>query len=149
MDGSYLIVVCLLIWFCLLLSPAESVEEQVTSTPSCTQSPVPISSQPTPRSDLFPSPPIEDCSATSQSRPTTPPPEPEQPIPSLSKEEEGEPQANSELKHRTAKKDLLEIDRFTICGNRIDWAAMAHVALNHSGKTSAEDTSAWLPANCS
>ncbi|XP_015199484.1 transmembrane anterior posterior transformation protein 1 homolog isoform X2 [Lepisosteus oculatus] len=26
----------------------------------------------------------------------------------------------SELKHRTAKKDLLEIDRFTICGNRID-----------------------------
>lgn len=99
---------------------AESVEEQVTSTPSCTQSPVPISSQPTPRSDLFPSPPIEDCSATSQSRPTTPPPEPEQPIPSLSKEEEGEPQANSELKHRTAKKDLLEIDRFTICGNRID-----------------------------
>ncbi|XP_077157205.1 transmembrane anterior posterior transformation protein 1 homolog isoform X2 [Paroedura picta] len=27
---------------------------------------------------------------------------------------------NSELKHRSAKKDLLEIDRFTICGNRID-----------------------------
>ncbi|KAJ8336335.1 hypothetical protein SKAU_G00396780 [Synaphobranchus kaupii] len=26
----------------------------------------------------------------------------------------------SELKHRTPKKDLLEIDRFTICGNRID-----------------------------
>lgn len=25
------------------------------------------------------------------------------------------------LKHRTPKKDLLEIDRFTICGNRIDW----------------------------
>ena len=24
------------------------------------------------------------------------------------------------LKHRTHKKDLLEIDRFTICGNRID-----------------------------
>lgn len=24
------------------------------------------------------------------------------------------------LKHRTPKKDLLEIDRFTICGNRID-----------------------------
>ncbi|XP_030047074.1 transmembrane anterior posterior transformation protein 1 homolog isoform X2 [Microcaecilia unicolor] len=29
-------------------------------------------------------------------------------------------QENSELKHRSAKKDLLEIDRFTICGNRID-----------------------------
>ncbi|XP_035275348.1 transmembrane anterior posterior transformation protein 1 homolog isoform X1 [Anguilla anguilla] len=26
----------------------------------------------------------------------------------------------TELKHRTPKKDLLEIDRFTICGNRID-----------------------------
>ncbi|KAF7199290.1 transmembrane anterior posterior transformation protein 1 homolog isoform X3 [Nothobranchius furzeri] len=25
-----------------------------------------------------------------------------------------------ELRHRTSKKDLLEIDRFTICGNRID-----------------------------
>lgn len=24
------------------------------------------------------------------------------------------------LVHRTPKKDLLEIDRFTICGNRID-----------------------------
>ena len=24
------------------------------------------------------------------------------------------------IKHRTHKKDLLEIDRFTICGNRID-----------------------------
>lgn len=30
-------------------------------------------------------------------------------------------QDNSELKHRSSKKDLLEIDRFTICGNRIDW----------------------------
>ncbi|XP_060134968.1 transmembrane anterior posterior transformation protein 1 homolog isoform X3 [Zootoca vivipara] len=29
-------------------------------------------------------------------------------------------QDNSESKHRSAKKDLLEIDRFTICGNRID-----------------------------
>lgn len=25
------------------------------------------------------------------------------------------------LEHRRPKKDLLEIDRFTICGNRIDW----------------------------
>ncbi|XP_056316015.1 transmembrane anterior posterior transformation protein 1 homolog isoform X2 [Danio aesculapii] len=29
-------------------------------------------------------------------------------------------QDDSELKHRAPKKDLLEIDRFTICGNRID-----------------------------
>uniref|UniRef100_A0A8C9XH18 Transmembrane anterior posterior transformation 1 n=1 Tax=Sander lucioperca TaxID=283035 RepID=A0A8C9XH18_SANLU len=42
------------------------------------------------------------------------------PAPSLSKEEECEVQGASDLKHRTPKKDLLEIDRFTICGNRID-----------------------------
>ncbi|KAJ7410565.1 Transmembrane anterior posterior transformation protein 1 like protein [Willisornis vidua] len=35
-------------------------------------------------------------------------------------EEKDISQDNSELKHRSAKKDLLEIDRFTICGNRID-----------------------------
>ncbi|XP_069488016.1 transmembrane anterior posterior transformation protein 1 homolog isoform X1 [Ambystoma mexicanum] len=35
-------------------------------------------------------------------------------------EEKEIPQETSELKHRSAKKDLLEIDRFTICGNRID-----------------------------
>lgn len=29
-------------------------------------------------------------------------------------------QDSTELKHRAPKKDLLEIDRFTICGNRID-----------------------------
>uniref|UniRef100_A0A8C7SHA4 Transmembrane anterior posterior transformation 1a n=1 Tax=Oncorhynchus mykiss TaxID=8022 RepID=A0A8C7SHA4_ONCMY len=31
-----------------------------------------------------------------------------------------QPQASTELKHRTPKKDLLDVDRFTICGNRID-----------------------------
>lgn len=36
-------------------------------------------------------------------------------------EEKDITQENSELKHRSAKKDLLDIDRFTICGNRIDW----------------------------
>lgn len=29
-------------------------------------------------------------------------------------------QDDTELTHRAPKKDLLEIDRFTICGNRID-----------------------------
>lgn len=29
-------------------------------------------------------------------------------------------QDETELTHRPPKKDLLEIDRFTICGNRID-----------------------------
>uniref|UniRef100_A0A8C4RQ87 Transmembrane anterior posterior transformation 1b n=1 Tax=Erpetoichthys calabaricus TaxID=27687 RepID=A0A8C4RQ87_ERPCA len=35
-------------------------------------------------------------------------------------EEKDITQDRSELKHRASKKDLLEIDRFTICGNRID-----------------------------
>ncbi|KAM9027767.1 transmembrane anterior posterior transformation protein 1 homolog isoform 2-T2 [Ara ararauna] len=35
-------------------------------------------------------------------------------------EEKDISQDSSELKHRSAKKDLLDIDRFTICGNRID-----------------------------
>uniref|UniRef100_A0A8C9T3A4 Transmembrane anterior posterior transformation 1 n=1 Tax=Scleropages formosus TaxID=113540 RepID=A0A8C9T3A4_SCLFO len=35
-------------------------------------------------------------------------------------EEKDITQDGSELKHRAPKKDLLEIDRFTICGNRID-----------------------------
>uniref|UniRef100_A0A8C7GG55 Transmembrane anterior posterior transformation 1 n=1 Tax=Oncorhynchus kisutch TaxID=8019 RepID=A0A8C7GG55_ONCKI len=42
----------------------------------------------------------------------SPPATPEQ------KEEEG--MEGTELKHRTPKKDLLDVDRFTICGNRID-----------------------------
>lgn len=35
-------------------------------------------------------------------------------------EEKALGQESSELKHRASKKDLLDIDRFTICGNRID-----------------------------
>ncbi|MEE6462430.1 hypothetical protein FKM82_001591 [Ascaphus truei] len=35
-------------------------------------------------------------------------------------EEKDITQDNSELKHRSENKDLLDIDRFTICGNRID-----------------------------
>ncbi|XP_043918135.1 transmembrane anterior posterior transformation protein 1 homolog isoform X2 [Protopterus annectens] len=35
-------------------------------------------------------------------------------------EEKDVTQESSELKHRSTKKDLLDIDRFTICGNRID-----------------------------
>uniref|UniRef100_A0A8C9XLR8 Transmembrane anterior posterior transformation 1 n=1 Tax=Sander lucioperca TaxID=283035 RepID=A0A8C9XLR8_SANLU len=62
------------------------------SPPLCSSSSV--TTQPTPRSDLFP-------------------PLPTDPSPC-------EVQGASDLKHRTPKKDLLEIDRFTICGNRID-----------------------------
>ena len=43
------------------------------------------------------------------------------PSPSTSEEkEEEETHEAPELKPQTPKKDLLEIDRFTICGNRID-----------------------------
>lgn len=111
-------------------STPTAVEEQIPATPFRPQPPFPISTQPTARTVLFPSAPIpiEVCSAAAatplasatQDRPTTPPPEPEQPIPSLSKEEEGEPAANSELKHRTPKKELLELDGYTNCGSRID-----------------------------
>ncbi|XP_056239319.1 transmembrane anterior posterior transformation protein 1 homolog isoform X2 [Seriola aureovittata] len=105
----------------------ESKAEQVPVTPcsppsssSSSSSSSSVTTQPTPRTDLFPPPPTDASPAAPASRPPTPPPEPEQPAASLSKEEEGEAQAASEPKHRTPKKDLLEIDRFTICGNRID-----------------------------
>ncbi|XP_040903603.1 transmembrane anterior posterior transformation protein 1 homolog isoform X2 [Toxotes jaculatrix] len=101
----------------------ETNMEQISATP-CRSPPSSsysssVTTQPTPRTDLFP-PPFTDVSpAAPANRPPTPPPEPEQPAASVSKDEE-EAQAASELKHRTPKKDLLEIDRFTICGNRID-----------------------------
>ncbi|XP_054453265.1 transmembrane anterior posterior transformation protein 1 homolog [Anoplopoma fimbria] len=114
--------------------PTPSGESKMEQDPVTPFSPPPSSSsssssssvtaQPTPRTDLFPPPPTDPSPAAPASRPSTPPLE--QPAPSLSKEEEeeekeeGEPQGASELKHRTPKKDLLEIDRFTICGNRID-----------------------------
>ncbi|XP_063733142.1 transmembrane anterior posterior transformation protein 1 homolog isoform X2 [Eleginops maclovinus] len=79
-----------------------------------------VTTQPTPRTDLFPPPPADPSPAAPPPRPPTPLAEPEPPAPPLFKEEEGEAEASTELKHRTPKKDLLEIDRFTICGNRID-----------------------------
>ncbi|KAM7389074.1 hypothetical protein PAMP_023071 [Pampus punctatissimus] len=106
----------------------ESKVEQIPVTPytrPSSSSSSSVTTQPAPRTDLFPPPPTEASPAAPVSRPATPPAEAEQPAPSLSKEEEEEEeekeaQGASELKHRTPKKDLLEIDRFTICGNRID-----------------------------
>ncbi|KAL7394892.1 hypothetical protein ABVT39_006482 [Epinephelus coioides] len=105
--------------------PTPSGESKMEQNPVTACSPPPsfsssVTTQPTPRTDLFPPPPTDPSPAAPASRPPTPPPEPEQAAPALSKEEEGEAQGASELKHRTPKKDLLEIDRFTICGNRID-----------------------------
>lgn len=39
-------------------------------------------------------------------------------------------QDGTELIHRAPKKDLLEIDRFTICGNRIDWRLIRSTVQN-------------------
>ncbi|XP_035506175.1 transmembrane anterior posterior transformation protein 1 homolog [Scophthalmus maximus] len=108
----------------------DSNADQVPATPcsppssSSPSSPSSVTAQPTPRTDLFPPPPPAAAAspAAPASRPPSPPPaEPEQPAALLSKEEEeGEAPEADEVKHRTPKKDLLEIDRFTICGNRID-----------------------------
>ncbi|KAG7240933.1 hypothetical protein INR49_026189 [Caranx melampygus] len=103
----------------------EPTVEQFPVTPcsppsSSSSSPTSVTTQPAPRTDLFPPSPTDTSPAAPASRPPTPAPEPEQPAAPLSKEEEGDAQASSELKHRTPNKDLLEIDRFTICGNRID-----------------------------
>ncbi|XP_037317357.2 transmembrane anterior posterior transformation protein 1 homolog isoform X1 [Pungitius pungitius] len=106
--------------------PTPSGETLMEQKPVTPFSPPPssVTTQPTPRKDLFPPPPAEPSPAAPASRPLTPPPELLAPL--LSEEEEKEeeedeePQESSDLKHRTPNKDLLEIDRFTICGNRID-----------------------------
>nr|XP_020448977.1 transmembrane anterior posterior transformation protein 1 homolog isoform X2 [Monopterus albus] len=96
----------------------EAKVEQIPATP-CSP-PSSVTSQPTPRTDLFPPTPTNISPAAPKSRPTTPLPESEPPASSPSNEEDEVSQGASELKHRTPKEDLLEIDRFTICGNRID-----------------------------
>ncbi|XP_029020384.1 transmembrane anterior posterior transformation protein 1 homolog isoform X2 [Betta splendens] len=95
----------------------DATVEQIPVTP-CRSPSSSVTTQPTPRTELFP-PPFPDTSSVPRSRPMTPPPETEQNTSLLSEEEE-EAQAASEPKQRTNNKDLLEIDRFTICGNRID-----------------------------
>ncbi|RVE67675.1 hypothetical protein OJAV_G00105350 [Oryzias javanicus] len=87
-------------------------------TPPCSSSSS-VTTQPAPRTQLLPPP---STLAKPASHPAVPPPEaePEQPELSLSKEEEQAAHDVAELKQRSPKKDLLEIDRFTICGNRID-----------------------------
>ncbi|KAL3973405.1 melanoma-associated antigen p97 [Sarotherodon galilaeus] len=107
----------------------ESKVVQIPATP-CSPTSSPISSvttQPVPRTDLFPPPFTYASPAKPASRPPSPPPDAEQ-LPSMllkeddedEEEEEEAAQLPSETKHKTSKKDLLEIDRFTICGNRID-----------------------------
>uniref|UniRef100_A0A4W5QV00 Transmembrane anterior posterior transformation 1 n=1 Tax=Hucho hucho TaxID=62062 RepID=A0A4W5QV00_9TELE len=97
--------------------------ERSPSSPSCTS----ITAQPTPtasptlRPETVPPPPTTPASPPSPETETDPDPDTLTPSPSATpeqKEEEG--MEGTELKHRTPKKDLLDVDRFTICGNRID-----------------------------
>lgn len=124
---------------CCLLAD-ESEVEQITATP-CGPQPFPpspsssssVTSQPTPRTDPLlhrtpQDPPAAAAGSDPPSGPLPPPPPPpdaDKPKPSPSgggggdeEEEEGGGGARGakDTKHRT----LLEIDRFTLCGNRID-----------------------------
>ncbi|KAK2890971.1 hypothetical protein QQF64_007123 [Cirrhinus molitorella] len=85
-------------------SPPPSAEPKV-QRPSAS-----ITKQPSPRAKPFPPAPPPVTEVTSGPPPDSPP-KPE--------ESSSETPQSTELKHRTTKKDLLEIDRFTICGNRI------------------------------
>ncbi|XP_067313332.1 transmembrane anterior posterior transformation protein 1 homolog isoform X2 [Pseudorasbora parva] len=69
-----------------------------------------ITKQPTPMVKPFHPAPPPVTEVTSDTPPDSPP-KPE--------EISSETPQSTELKHRSTKKDLLEIDRFTICGNRI------------------------------
>ncbi|XP_027010476.1 transmembrane anterior posterior transformation protein 1 homolog isoform X2 [Tachysurus fulvidraco] len=70
-----------------------------------------ITRQPAPRTpDLLPSTPKPVTMETSEPIPESP---------SKAVEGSSETPHGTELKHRALKKDLLEIDRFTLCGNRI------------------------------
>uniref|UniRef100_A0A3P9IIH6 Transmembrane anterior posterior transformation 1a n=1 Tax=Oryzias latipes TaxID=8090 RepID=A0A3P9IIH6_ORYLA len=87
-------------------------------TPPCSSSSS-VTTQPAPRTELFP-PPLTPANPASRPSFAPPEPEPEQPEPALSKEEDHAAHDAEEPQPRSPKNDLLEIDRFTICGNRID-----------------------------
>ncbi|XP_077433666.1 transmembrane anterior posterior transformation protein 1 homolog isoform X1 [Vanacampus margaritifer] len=85
--------------------------------PSSPASSSSVTTQPAPRWDL-PSPLVDSSASAPASPPrdqAPPAPESQQAAPSPPKEEHG-----PEARPKAPKKDLLEIDRFTICGNRID-----------------------------
>ncbi|XP_059377774.1 transmembrane anterior posterior transformation protein 1 homolog isoform X2 [Carassius carassius] len=102
--------------------PSAQTSEQTPKKANPTKSPPPsaepkvqrpstsITKQPSPGAKPFPLAPPPVTEVTRDPPPDSPP-KPE--------ESSSETPQSSELKHRTIKKDLLEIDRFTICGNRI------------------------------
>uniref|UniRef100_A0A3B3U8T6 Transmembrane anterior posterior transformation 1 n=1 Tax=Poecilia latipinna TaxID=48699 RepID=A0A3B3U8T6_9TELE len=60
------------------------------------------------------------CTKSSDSCPSTSEPQSDTEPPTASPLQEEEADEASDMNHRAPNKDLLEIDRFTICGNRID-----------------------------
>ncbi|XP_031646118.1 transmembrane anterior posterior transformation protein 1 homolog isoform X5 [Oncorhynchus kisutch] len=105
--------------------------ERSPSTPSCTSIPPSssVTTQPTPT--VIPNPQAETVAppatspTTTPTRPSSTSPEPDPDTltpspPATPEQKEGDGTEGTELKHRTPKKDLLDVDRFTICGNRID-----------------------------
>lgn len=101
-------ILCSLYFFFSLYLFSDKPEAQ-HPTPTITS----ITKQPVPRTpELLPPAPNPVTMETSE-------PAPESPC--KAEQENGKSSHGTELKHRTPKdkKDLLEIDRFTLCGNRI------------------------------
>ncbi|XP_070994147.1 transmembrane anterior posterior transformation protein 1 homolog isoform X4 [Oncorhynchus clarkii lewisi] len=104
--------------------------ERSPSTPFCTSIPPSssVTTQPIPTVISNPqaetvAPPATSPTSTPTRPSTSPEPDPDtlNPSPPATPEQkEGDGTEGTELKHRTPKKDLLDVDRFTICGNRID-----------------------------
>ncbi|XP_014878044.1 transmembrane anterior posterior transformation protein 1 homolog isoform X2 [Poecilia latipinna] len=103
-------------------SSGESIVDQIPATPCSppTSSSPSVTTQPAPRSDLFLPPPTDASPATADSCPSTSEPQSDTEPPTASPLQEEEADEASDMNHRAPNKDLLEIDRFTICGNRID-----------------------------
>ncbi|MED6239204.1 Transmembrane anterior posterior transformation protein 1 [Ataeniobius toweri] len=103
-------------------SSGESSMDQIPATPCSppTSSSSSVTTQPTPRADFFPPPSTDPSPATAASCPLTTEPQSDVDPPTASPLKEQEADEASETNHRASKNDLLEIDRFTICGNRID-----------------------------
>ncbi|MEQ2307641.1 Transmembrane anterior posterior transformation protein 1 [Ameca splendens] len=103
-------------------SSGESSMDQIPATPCSppTSSSSSVTTQPTPRADFFPPPSTDPSPATAASCPLTTEPQSDVDPPTASPLKEQEADEASETNHRAPKNDLLEIDRFTICGNRID-----------------------------
>ncbi|XP_065110819.1 transmembrane anterior posterior transformation protein 1 homolog [Paramisgurnus dabryanus] len=116
---------------CMYVKEANMEEKLFQNPPSATPSRVSSRAHRTKHTQEPPGEPVDEGVASSVT--TQPTHKIERPAPQIptsesdlflttpdESEEKSLNQDESELKHRAPKKDLLEIDRFTICGNRID-----------------------------